>query len=441
MPFSSAIKKMVHNVYTYILNENSSLLIKDVLKKTSLATGVSVSSIKKIVKEKKENSILRSPKKKVRNKTATNIDDFTKCAIRRMVYNFHEVEKCHLSLPLLLLKVQKDLNFTGSKSSLRQILHNLGFRYRKTRDNRKILCEKSNIKSLRAKYLRTISKYRSEGRYISYVDETYLHAGHVVGNQWSDDTSKGFYKNISKGQRLIIVHGGGCKGFVNNALLIFKSGCKSGDYHDDMNFLNFSKWFREQYLPNLPPNSVIVVDNASYHNVQHNKAPNMSNKKADMMKWLVDHNINFDTNMLKPEIYHKIVINKPEFVEYKIDELAKQAGHTILRLPPYHPDLNPIEMIWAATKNAIAKRNTTGKLKDVEIIAREEFSKISEVDWNARCEHVIEIENNYKKDDLQFDHITENISLVINMQNDSSSDNESSDSTDSDEESDIEMNC
>jgi hypothetical protein len=46
-------------------------------------------------------------------------------------------------------------------------------------------------------------------------------------------------------------------GFVPNALLIFKSGCKSKstDYHDDMNAENEEK---EKLIPNLFQNSVVV---------------------------------------------------------------------------------------------------------------------------------------------------------------------------------------
>lgn len=40
-----------------------------------------------------------------------------------------------------------------------------------------------------------------------------------------------------------------------------------------MNFNNYVKWIREKLMPNIPPNSVIVVDNAPYHNVQLNPAP------------------------------------------------------------------------------------------------------------------------------------------------------------------------
>lgn len=202
-------------------------------------------------------------------------------------------------------------------------------------------------------------------RYISYVDETYIHSGHTQGKQWTDSSDKGFHKNISKGQRLIVVHGGGSNGFVENALLIFKSGLKTGDFHDDMNFENFSKWLQERYLPNLPINSVVIVDNASYHNVQVEKVPNMSSRKGDMLSWLQHHNIAADSKLYKAELYSLIKLHKADNIKYRIDEIITKAGHTVLRLPPYHPDLNPIEMIWGAVKNAIASRNVTGKKESV----------------------------------------------------------------------------
>jgi transposase len=35
---------------------------------------------------------------------------------------------------------------------------------------------------------------------------------------------------------------------------------------------------------------------------------------------------------------------------------------TVLRLPTYHPDLNPIEKIWGIVKARIAAKNVTFKL-------------------------------------------------------------------------------
>ena len=44
---------------------------------------------------------------------------------------------------------------------------------------------------------------------------------------------------------------------------------------------------------------------------------------------------------------------------YRIDQLFKEAGHTVLRLPPYHCDLNPIELIWSQLKRYVAANNVT----------------------------------------------------------------------------------
>jgi hypothetical protein len=55
-------------------------------------------------------------------------------------------------------------------------------------------------------------------------------------------------------------------GWVPEAKLVFKSSRKTGDYHGNLNQKLFTKWFRNQLLPNIPENSLIVMDNASYHN-------------------------------------------------------------------------------------------------------------------------------------------------------------------------------
>ena len=34
----------------------------------------------------------------------------------------------------------------------------------------------------------------------------------------------------------------------------------TGDYHGQMDYRNFSKWFKKQLLPNIPPRSLIFGD-------------------------------------------------------------------------------------------------------------------------------------------------------------------------------------
>ncbi len=65
----------------------------------------------------------------------------------------------------------------------------------------------------------------------------------------------------------------------------------------------FESWFVSQLLPELPENSVIVMDNASFH------------RKS------------------------------------RLDIIAEKYHMTLIYLPPYSPELNPIEKEWANFKH------------------------------------------------------------------------------------------
>ena len=43
---------------------------------------------------------------------------------------------------------------------------------------------------------------------------------------------------------------------------------------------------------------------------------------------------------------------------YVTDEMAKTAGHEVVRLPPYHCELKPIEMAWSQVKHYAKTHNT-----------------------------------------------------------------------------------
>lgn len=60
-----------------------------------------------------------------------------------------------------------------------------------------------------------------------------------------------------------------------------------------------------------------------------------------MTKWLTEQGIFHSTSLLIPELYDLILQHKPHYVIYKIDHILGEAGRSALRLPLYHPDLNP----------------------------------------------------------------------------------------------------
>ena len=89
--------------------------------------------------------------------------------------------------------------------------------------------------------------------------------------------------------------------------------------------------------------SVIVVDNAPCHNVHINRHPTSNAGKGEMLLWLDKHDVWHSSGMTKVELYDFIKMHKPQHETLAIDCLLADHGHTVIRLPAYHPDLNPIE--------------------------------------------------------------------------------------------------
>lgn len=181
-----------------------------------------------------------------------------------------------------------------------------------------------------------------------------------------------------------------------------------------MNATNFLTWATKQLVPNLPPRSVLVLDNASYHNVKVQNDPTSATRKAEMVEWLMTRNIYFESGLTKPELYEIIKKNKTEAPQFKLDKLLASGGHSALRLPPYHPEFNPIEKIWAIVKNWVAARNVTFKLNDVEALAREKFSSITCEEWTCVCNHVDKVVEDYLQKEHLLDDITDKLEFIVN---------------------------
>ena len=79
--------------------------------------------------------------------------------------------------------------------------------------------------------------------------------------------------------------------------------------------------------------------------------------------------------------------------------MLAENGHLTLRLPPYHCNLNPIELVWGIMKNGVARRNNTFKLADMKTLAVDALKQITEETINKCFRHVKVIEDMYWKDD------------------------------------------
>lgn len=313
-----------------------------------------------------------------------------------------------------LLEVLKEsINFAGGISTLRKIVQRLGFRWRKTQNNKKLLIEKSHIRLKRTLYLSKLQEYKSQRRPTIYTDESYIHSSHTLPRSWSDETSEGCKVPISKGDMLVIVHACSEQGFIPRALLIYQAKKQTGDYHSNMNAGNYQKWIKEKLLPNLPPQSVLVVDNASYHNVVSDPVPASNSKKADMLAWLNKYNTSYPEKNIKPILYDIIKKNKSNHVQFVLNKILEDHGHSVLRLPPYHPELNPIELLWGIIKGKVASQNVKFNLKIVEELVRKEAESISLDMFSDVFRKTREYEEKYIQLEPKVDNFTDSLIIAL----------------------------
>ncbi|MEN8236751.1 MAG: hypothetical protein ABFQ95_04320 [Pseudomonadota bacterium] len=193
-------------------------------------------------------------------------------------------------------------------TTLSRTLDRWGFEFGKGKRTQH-LKEKDSVIVARQQYLRRKRANRLSGkqgiiRPEVYLDESYINKNHSNDYTWYfGEDGPWVQKPTGKGERLIIINAITSNGWVPNAKLVFKSTRKTGDYHGQMNKDLFEKWFTEKLLPNIPSNSLIVMDNATYHNfLSENSAPTPTCSKARIRAWLEANKIYCKDDCLKVEL-------------------------------------------------------------------------------------------------------------------------------------------
>nr|CAH7756785.1 unnamed protein product [Callosobruchus chinensis] len=92
--------------------------------------------------------------------------------------------------------------------------------------------------------------------------------------------------------------------------------------------------------------------------------------------------------MLKAQLSHLARHHKQRYIKLAVNEMAREKGFAVLRLPPYHCELNPIQLVWAQVKNEVARRYTTLKLSDIRMILEETIGAVTADNWQKCVSHV-----------------------------------------------------
>ena len=301
---------------------------------------------------------------------------------------------------------EKDASIRFHPATLARTLDRWGFEFGKGKRSQH-LKEKDEIIALRQKYLRRIRANRdNQGFPIKpeiYLDESYVNKNHSSDFIWySGEEGPWVQKPTGKGERLIIVNAISSGGWVSGAKLVFQAKRKTGDYHGQMDSELFQKWFSEKLIPNIPDKSLIIMDNASYHNtLSPCSPPTPTCSKERIWNWLIENQIPCEANSLKAELVAVLKKIAPISV-YEVDEIARRDGHEILRTPPYHPELQPIELCWGIVKSHIA-RNCDFTLSNLRSQLEDGFTKVDVSTCVKVIRKIKEREDQFWNEDMNFD--------------------------------------
>ena len=293
---------------------------------------------------------------------------------------------------------------------------------------------------------------------------------------------KGKKKPTGKGGRAIVIGIGSLlTGVVPELLEIFKGKkSKTEDYHKEMNGALFEEWLEKaiDFIKAKYPGRkhAIVMDNASYHSrlVEGSATPKTKAVKADIIKYmeknkivppqlLPGYNTPAEAQALLIECIQKGVefpykepkyasgplptteqyntLTKPVLLSciplkekiYVTDELCKAKGFQMLRLPPYHCEFNPIELVWAKAKAAVASKNVTYQLSEAMKIMRVEAEACGAEYWAKLEKHAMKEEETARGGDeivLSAAELALDQPIVLTFE--SSSDDDESDDEDGD---------
>ena len=370
------------------------------------ALGVGLATVKRVMADyPRSPSVLERGESLRRGRPPRAIADALQTITRDDVRQANR-EGSHMTLAMLAEHRQKegaDPNF--SLRTLGRTLDRWGCTFGKgTRSQH--LKEKDHVVAARQRYLREKRANRQGDGVIRpevYLDESYVNKNHSNDFIWySDEDGPWVQKPTGKGERLIIIHAMTKNGWIPGAQLTFKSTKKTGDYHGQMNHDLFTKWFTEQLLPNMPKNALIIMDNAPYHNVlSHHSAPTATCKKDRISAWLRKNGIPVSDECLKAALVEILDKLAPPPL-YALDELAAAQGHAILRTPPSHPELQPIETCWAVVKNQVA-RNCKFTMAHLLEQLDDAFESVTEETCSGLIKKVREVEDKFWTEDVRLD--------------------------------------
>jgi len=200
---------------------------------------------------------------------------------------------------------------------------------------------------------------------------------------------------------------------------VLEDGQDDSDYHNTMTDAKFVAWLRNRLLPTfaeLHPGKkmYLVLDNASYHKprdetwISASKAQN----KHELVHQLLDLGVSqlttiSDSPRVIPAHRFSAAVSDggpskddllaavqrwldahPDHNRTVVEQLMTDAGHSLVYTPPFCPEVQPIELLWAAVKRHVAQRSTHNRsLTEAREQTEQGFEQITKMFCNSIVKH------------------------------------------------------
>lgn len=355
------------------------------------------------------------------------------------------------SLTTLCATILERVNSVVCKTMLRRWLKQGGYGFEHKNYIGSLPPELKNALIRRFIYL--LAKHRHDeiqGKTVLvFMDESYIHSSHNAKKAWMlINSPKGHDVNGTdgKGKRLMILHAMSRFGLladcddedVNNnltetfhtcAVVFTEVGVHNGDYHANFDGEKFIAWLTYRLLPTFKKmfpskKMVLVLDNASYHSPpgRNTYQPSKMNAghcisffearvsghngtitvptgagRVDMTLAQFSKSGRSGASVQKKKAAVRDYLKRhPGTSTSLTEDTMKQHNYELLFTPPYVPDLQPIEMLWARVKGDVA-RHATLKRKPAEAQAQTEaaFARVTANDCAALIDHIHKWINRY----------------------------------------------